>query len=132
MVVDKHISEKSNTVLMLAALTSSCCKVFEQSAHSSYQSSPEQMSSEKKQPIIPTPATAGCHQEILSAARQIRSLHEIIMPTAESQKKCNLLVSTFLANWSPIFVLQRATQYTDTIYRHRVKDTESIFVPSLS
>lgn len=47
MVVDKHISEKSNTVFMLAALTSSCCKVFEQSAHSSYQSSPEQMSSEK-------------------------------------------------------------------------------------
>lgn len=54
----------------------------------------------KKQPIIPTPATVRCHQEILSAARQIRSLHEIIMPTAESQEKCNLLVSIFLANCS--------------------------------
>lgn len=32
---------------MLAALTPSCCKAFEQSTHSSYQSSPEQMPAEK-------------------------------------------------------------------------------------
>lgn len=38
---DKYISEKSNAVLMFATFTSSCC---EKSAHSSYQSSPEQMS----------------------------------------------------------------------------------------
>lgn len=42
---DKYTSEKSNSVLVFATFTSTCC---EESAHCSYQSSPEQMS-------LPTP-----------------------------------------------------------------------------